>query len=93
MSRVVLKLEPRLDTAAAGNLANAILENAKCDLELDASQVTHLGALALQVLRAAARSWHQDDVALTMTGVSTDCADQINLLGFAPDNICRWDRD
>ncbi len=91
MSDTVVKLAPRLDTAQAGALAASILEHAGNDLALDASEVTHFGAMAVQVIRAAAKSWQASGHALTITGLSNDCTDQIQLLGFSPDNLCTWE--
>ncbi len=91
MSRAVLKLEPRLDTAGAGALAGAILEHRGTDLELDASRVTHFGAMGLQVIRAAAKSWHGAGRELTLSGLSTECGDHLRLLGFCEDDICKWE--
>ena len=86
-----MKLGARLDTAQAGPLAAAILEHAGQDLQLDATEVTHFGAMGLQVIRAAAKSWQSSGHALSLAGLSEDCIDQIGLLGFAPDTICRWE--
>lgn len=90
MSRAILKLEPRLDTARASALATAILDHAGADLELDASEVTHIGALGVQVIRAAAQSWKRSGHTLSLSGASADCADQIYLLGYSVDTICKW---
>ncbi len=91
MSEAVVKLDARLDMANAGALAQKILEHADGDLTLDASEVTHFGAMGLQVVRAAAKSWHQSGHKLSMTGISIDCADQLQLLGFSSENICLWE--
>ncbi len=90
MSEAVLTLPPRLETAGATALRDQVLTFAGRDLELDASEVTHIGALGLQVIRAAAKSWASDGKALTITGLSNDCVDQIQLLGFSPETICDW---
>ena len=91
MSGANVKLGPRLDTAQAGAIATNLLEHAGQDLALDASDVTHIGAMGVQVLRAAAKSWHASGHALSITGLSTDCVDQLQLLGFDAENICRWE--
>ena len=93
MSGAVLKLMPRLDTAHAGAIATQILEHAGKDLALDASEVTHFGAMGLQVIRAAAKSWQQSGHDLNITGLSTDCTDQVQLLGFTPESLCKWEND
>ncbi len=52
-----ITLAPRLDLSQAVPLATALQGHADGDLAVDASAVTHLGALGLQVLAAAARTW------------------------------------
>ncbi len=91
MSGAIVKLGPRLDTAQAGAMAAHLLEHAGQDLALDASEVTHIGAMGLQVLRAAAKSWHASGHALSITGLSTDCVDQLQLLGFDAESLCKWE--
>lgn len=91
MSGANVKLAPRLDTAHAGEMAATLLEHAGTDLTLDASEVTHFGAMGLQVIRAAAKSWHKSGHRLTISGLSTDCADQVQLLGFSPESLCEWE--
>ena len=83
----VLKLEPRLDSAQAGSLATAILEHSGGDLELDASGVSHFGALCLQVIRSAAKSWAGSGQTLRLTGLSVEATDQLHLLGFSPETL------
>lgn len=86
-----ITLPPKLDLRAAGPLRDEILSHAGQDLTLDAGAVTHLGALSLQVIRAAARSWAMAGRSLTIANVSTDLADQLALLGFSADNVTRWE--
>ena len=52
--------------AKARTLARDLLARAGCDLTLDAGRVGHLGALALQLLIAAARRWRADGVRLAI---------------------------
>lgn len=91
MSAVRLQLEPRLDLRAADPLAKVLVENRGNDLVLDAKEVTQIGALAVQVIRAAAKTWATDGVSLSMENASTDLADQLYLLGFKPETITQWE--
>lgn len=91
MSTAALVLETRLDLRAAGPLASEITAHRGGDLVLDAGGVEHLGALALQVIRAAARTWSTDGHVLTLEGASIALADQLSLLGFSPDNVTTWE--
>jgi chemotaxis protein CheX len=91
MSGPVFQLDDKLDLRAAGPLASALLDHRGADLALDASGVRQIGALSLQVIRAAARSWAQDGYSLTFKGPSTDLADQLVLLGFTPETLTQWE--
>jgi len=91
MSGTPLELEARLDLRAAAPLAGAIIARRGDDLALDASHVEHLGALALQVIRAAARTWAADGHVLTLEGASVALADQLSLMGFTPETVTCWE--
>ncbi len=93
MSEAVLMLDPRLDLKAAPGLGETLLAHQGKDLTLDAGHVSHIGAMGLQVLRAAARSWSEQGKRLSMINVSDDCADQLCLLGFSPDTVTRWEAE
>ncbi len=91
MSAVRLQLEPRLDLRAAEPLAKVLTENRGHDLVLDAAEVSQIGALAVQVIRAAAKTWANDGVTLTMENASTELSDQLDLLGLKPETITVWE--
>lgn len=65
-----LTLASRLDLPAADRLHAAILARQGAALELDAGAVSHLGALCLQVLIAAATVWRAHGRVLTVAPVS-----------------------
>ena len=60
MTSASVELAPRLDLRAVGPLRSEILSHRGADLALDAATVEHLGALALEVIRAAAQTWARD---------------------------------
>lgn len=91
MTQTSLHLAPRLDLRAIGPLRKDILCHRGADLALDAGEVEHLGALAVQLIRSAARTWAEDGHTLVLDNASTDLADQMGLLGFAPETITRWE--
>lgn len=91
MRQTSLHLPPRLDLKAVGALQNQILSQRGTDLALDAGEVEHLGALAAQLIRSAARTWAEDGHALALNGASTDLAEQLALLGFTPATITQWE--
>lgn len=91
MNGAALFLEDRLDLRSVAALAQALADRRGSDLTLDASAVRQIGALAVQVLRAAARSWAEDGYRLTFVGPSNDVVDQLALLGFTPDTLMQWE--
>ncbi|SMH56927.1 STAS domain-containing protein [Maritimibacter sp. HL-12] len=91
MSAAVMVLEPRLDLRATGPLVEALIARRGEDLALDAGAVTQIGALSVQALRAAARSWAEDGHALSLENASSDLADQLGLLGFTPETLTIWE--
>ncbi len=91
MSLTSLELTPRLDLRAVGDLKSDLLAHRGADLTLDAGKVDHLGALALQLLRSAARTWAEDGHVLAFENASTDLADQLVLLGFTPETVTKWE--
>ena len=82
-----LVLPPRLDLPAAAPLAQALKERLGSDIAVDASQVTHLGALALQVLLSAAATARRRGHALRITTISDRAAEQLSAMGFTPDSL------
>ena len=86
-----LELANRLDLCAVGALQSEILAHRGGDLALDARKVEHLGALALQLVRSAARTWAEDRHVLVFENASPDLADQLVLLGFTPETVTRWE--
>lgn len=91
MSGTNLTLDAKLDLRAADPLKENILTNRGQDLTLDAKEVTQLGALCLQVIRSAAKTWAQDGKTLTFSNASLECAEQLNLLGFNSETISKWE--
>lgn len=80
-----LSLAPRLDLSQAGPLATALRAQMRAQtggaLVLDASGVTHLGALGLQVLLSAAQSWRAAGQTLTISPRSEAFDEALALFG------------
>lgn len=91
MTQAALELTPRLDLTAVGDLKTAILAHRGADLTLDAGKVEHMGALAVQLIRSAARSWAEDGQMLTLENPSNDLIDQLGLMGFTPETLTTWE--
>ena len=83
----VLTLQERLDFGAVSALKADILGQAGNDLEVDASNVTHMGTLCLQVLIAASNDWISAGHKFNLTSPSDACATQLNLHGITPDTL------
>lgn len=77
-----LALSPRLDLPAAVPLAQALCAHAGADLRLDAGAVTHLGALGIQVLAAAAIGWRDSGHALCISPRSAAFDDALRVFGL-----------
>lgn len=83
-----LTLPARLDLTAAKPLARD-LSALTGDLELDASQVTHLGGLCLQVLLAAAQSCQTAGHGFVVSDPSEDFDAALAMLGVDPSQLTR----
>lgn len=77
-----LTLPARLDLVNTRPLADDILARAGGDLIIDAGGVGHLGALAAQVLLAAARDWKSAGHRLTIAPRSAAFDEALAVLGL-----------
>ncbi len=84
---VALTLPERLDTSAAPELADTLAAELGQDIEIDAAPVTHLGALCLQVLLSAAKTWAARGQSLTISNINDTMAGQLTLFGVTPDHL------
>lgn len=82
-----LDLPERLDTEAAGALKDELLTHIGHDLDLDASAVDHLGAMCLQVLVAASKTWDRDQHKLSILNVGDVLKEQLSLFGFSENTL------
>ncbi|MBY6152584.1 STAS domain-containing protein [Vannielia litorea] len=88
MSAASLPLPARLDLPAAAPLREALLGHEGKPLSIDASPCESVGTPGLQVLLAAAKSWREAGVSLSVDGLSEDCAAQLAIFGLSPDDLC-----
>lgn len=91
MTHATLKLEPKLDLRAAAELRTDLLALKGQDVSLDASEVSHVGALAVQVVRAAAKTWSETGSSLSFDLAGSDLCDQLSLLGYSPETLTTWE--
>lgn len=82
-----LVLVARLDLSAAKPLHAALLARRGGDLVLDAGGVTHLGALGLQLLLSAARSWRRAGHRLAILPRTPAFDDALRLFGVDLDDL------
>jgi chemotaxis protein CheX len=81
-----LKLPARLDLAQALPLVSTMREM-DGDVEVDASEVRHLGALCLQALIAAARKATADGHRFVMIGATDKVLEQMKVMGTSPETL------
>lgn len=84
---VEIKLKDRLDFGVAPDLKSEILGSQGNDLVIDASAVTHMGTLCLQILIAAANDWRKSGHKFDLISPSDVCETQLSLHGFSTDTI------
>ena len=80
-----LRLPGHIDSNAAPPLAAQILEKSGQPLTLDASGVTFIGALGLQVLIAAKKQWDADETAFAVDHLGDEMMDACKALGVTGD--------
>jgi chemotaxis protein CheX len=80
-------LPPKLDLPAAGPLAAELQAKLDNDLVLDASAVTQIGALCIQVIASASISFAAAGKHLSLANASDRVIDQLHHLGFTPESL------
>lgn len=83
----VITLQERLDFAAAPALKTEVIGQIGHDLEIDASNVEHMGTLCLQILIAASNEWTRSGHKFNLTSPSDICITQLSLHGFSTDTL------
>lgn len=77
----VVSLPAVLDLQAAEPLRAELMALRGRPLTLDASQVTRLGGLCLQVLMSARKMWAEDGLSLTVDQPSSGFSEQLTAFG------------
>lgn len=77
----VVSLPPVLDLQAAEPLRAELLALRGRPVSLDASQVSRLGGLCLQVLMATRKIWAEDGLSLTVDQPSSGFSEQLAAFG------------
>ncbi|MGC1496001.1 MAG: STAS domain-containing protein [Sulfitobacter sp.] len=82
-----LSLSGKLDLAAVGGLHADLLARIGQDITLNMAHVTHLGALCVQTMIAAAKSTHDAGCSFHMTETSDRVLGQLAAMGLTPEII------
>ncbi len=82
-----LILQPKLDLPAAAPLAEELKSRLGGPVVIDAGQVTHIGALCLQVLLSAAKSLKAAGHGMSITNASDKVVEQLAQMGFSPETV------
>ncbi len=75
-------LQPKLDLKGSEALAKDLQVYRGESIIVDAGQVEHFGALALQTLLVAARSWHSDGHQFRVTDLSETAVEHLAVMGM-----------
>lgn len=84
---VRIMLSPKLDVEASNALAEALLEERGANVVLDASEVRHLGAHAIQVLVTAAHGWMRDGKSLKLENLPDEQSVLLTSIGLPPSHF------
>jgi chemotaxis protein CheX len=82
-------LAPKLDLAAASALMTTLRAQDGPEIVIDMSEVKHLGALCLQVLLSAGKTFNAQNKTMTITNISDRVIDQMRVMGMTPETIAR----
>lgn len=82
-----LSLDNVLDLNAAGGLHANLMALRGSDLVIDASAVERVGALCLQVLMSAAKTWEEEKLSLTFSKMSDALTKTMQLTGVNYDHM------
>lgn len=82
-----LRLAEILDLKAAAPLAGELLSHRGHPVEIDASQVTRLGAQCTQILLSAVATWRADEVPFSIREPSASFLESLELLGIQPADL------
>ena len=88
-----LSLDAVLDLNAASGLHSKLMAARGGDLMIDASAVERVGALCIQVLMSAAKTWEQEKHSLTFSKMSDALAKTMQLSGVNYENMLAKERN
>ena len=80
---LTVRLDRKLDYRALGPLLDQLRPEIGQDIVLDATDTEAIGAPALQIILATAKSCRRHGFSLTLTAVRDELADQLQHLGLS----------
>ncbi len=83
----ILKLPAVLDLNAANRLYEQVLAHKGSDIDVDASEVSRIGAQCIQVLLSAAQSWRFDHHSFKVVHASDVFIKTLQLLGISDEAL------
>ncbi len=84
----VIKLPEVLDFNALEALHTELLSKRGMDIELDASEVSGLGAQGLQLLLSVGETWRSDQKSFAVRGAGDEFVSAVSLMGVDADVLC-----
>lgn len=82
-----LSLDNVLDLNAASSLHSQLMAERGSDLAIDGSAVERVGALCIQVLMSAAKTWEEEKHSLTFSQMSDAFMKTMQLAGVTYDHM------
>lgn len=83
----ILKLPEVLDLNAASRLHEQVLAHKGENIDVDASDVSRLGAQCVQVLLSAVQSWNTDHQSFKVSKASDAFIKTLQLLGISDESL------
>lgn len=84
----IISLQARLDGVALKTLSSDLTRaSAQKSVRIDAGEVTHMSALAAQLILAASRAVHSDGGTFEFVALSERAGDQLTTMGLSPDKL------
>ena len=83
-------LAPKLDTAAAEELRQTLLDAKEQDIVIDGAAVEMIGALCVETLMLAAAIWKSAGHSFTIETPSPQMTENLGRMGLTPDTLLEY---
>lgn len=85
-----IKLPAVLELTEASKLTEELLKFRGSEIDIDASDVTYIGAQCAQVLLSAKMTWSADCLKLVVLNPSTVFTNSLELIGISPHELTMY---